>query len=361
MHCHGQSTTQPAAPERAAAWVAVVPVKPLRAAKTRLRGAVPEAVHPDLVLAMARDTVAAALACRAVARVVVVCDDPTVCAELAQLGAFCLPDAPGAGLNAALAYGAEAARQPGSTRGRADAAPTEPNRPEAALVAGRSGRGRGRAEAASVGSERPDRTPAEPDRPDAVGGSARQSEDARGRADAVSAGSNRPDGALEVSAMPPEGVEAALGVLALPADPPVMPPEGLETALGVVGLTADPPATRAESPEVALGVVALTADLPAMRPEDLEAALVAAARAGRRAFVPDLEGTGTVLLAAPAGEALAPQFGPGSAAAHLRSGAVRLDGAWPSLRRDVDTAADLDAAARLGLGAHTGQVLCAVA
>lgn len=358
MHCHGQSTTQPAAPERAAAWVAVVPVKPLRAAKTRLRGAVPEAVHPDLVLAMARDTVAAALACRAVARVVVVCDDPTVCAELSQLGAFCLPDAPAAGLNAALAYGAEAARQPGPTRGRADAAPTEPNRPEAALVAGRSGRRRGRADAASVVSERPGRTPAEPDRPDAVGGSARQSDHARGRADAVSARSDR---ALEVSAMPPEGVEAALGVVALPADPPAMLPEGLETALGVVGLTANPPAKRSESPEVALGVVALTADLPAMRPEDLEAALVAAARTGRRAFVPDLEGTGTVLLAAPAGEALAPQFGPGSAAAHLRSGAVRLDGAWPSLRRDVDTAADLDAAARLGLGAHTGQVLCTVA
>jgi 2-phospho-L-lactate guanylyltransferase len=111
----------------------------------------------------------------------------------------------------------------------------------------------------------------------------------------------------------------------------------------------------------AVPVVALTADLPAMRPEDLESALVAAARTGQRAFVPDLEGTGTVLLAAPAGQALTPQFGPGSAAAHLRSGAVRLDGAWPSLRRDVDTAADLDAAARLGLGTHTGQVICTVA
>jgi 2-phospho-L-lactate guanylyltransferase len=121
-------------------------------------------------------------------------------------------------------------------------------------------------------------------------------------------------------------------------------------------------AARADAARAdAVSVVALTADLPAMRPEDLESALVAAARTGRRAFVPDLEGTGTVLLAAPAGQSLTPHFGPGSAAAHLRSGAVRLDGAWPSLRRDVDTAADLDAAARLGLGAHTGQVICTVA
>jgi 2-phospho-L-lactate guanylyltransferase len=246
MHCHGQSTTQPTAPEPTAAWVAVVPVKPLRAAKTRLRGAVPEAVHPDLVLAMARDTVAAVLACRAVARVVVICDDPAVCTELTALGALCLPDAPAAGLNAALAYGAQAAQRTDPTRGRPDA-------------------GLGRA----------------------------------------------------------------------------------DTAVGHA--------------DTGVAVVALTADLPAMRPQDLEAALVAAARAGRRAFVPDLEGTGTVLLAAPAGEALAPQFGPGSAAAHLRSGAARLDGPWPSLRRDVDTAADLDAAARLGVGTHTGQVLCTVA
>jgi len=212
MRCLGPST--------ALRWVAVVPVKPLPVAKTRLRGAVPEAVHPDLVLAMARDTVAAALACRVVAGVLVVCDDPLVCAEVTRLGGTCLPDAPAAGLNAALTFGAQAASGP---------------------------------------------------------------------------------------------------------------------------------------------VVALTADLPAMRPADLESALRAAARVGTRAFVPDLEGTGTVLLATPAGVPLAPHVGPGSAAAHLRSGAVRLDGAWPSLRRDVDTAADLDAAARLGLGTHTGQVICTVA
>ncbi|MEU0552925.1 2-phospho-L-lactate guanylyltransferase [Dactylosporangium sp. NPDC006015] len=199
-------------------WVAVVPVKPLGAAKTRLRGAVPRPAHPGLVLAMARDTVAAALACPSVAGVVAVCDDPLVRAELVADGATCLPDTPAAGLNAALAFGARAA-----------------------------------------------------------GGAP---------------------------------------------------------------------------------VVALTADLPAMRPADLAVALAAAEALGRRAFVPDLEGSGTVLLAAPAGVALDPHFGPGSAAAHLRSGAVRLDGDWPSLRRDVDTAADLDAATGLGLGPHTGEILC---
>ncbi len=199
-------------------WVAVVPVKPLGAAKTRLRGAVPQPSHPGLVLAMARDTVAAVLACPAVARVVAVCDDPLVRDALTAAGATWLPDTPAAGLNAALTFGARSA----------DGAP----------------------------------------------------------------------------------------------------------------------------------VVALTADLPAMRPADLAVALAEAGRLGRRAFVPDLEGSGTVLLAAPAGVPLDPHFGPASAAAHLRSGAVLLDGDWPSLRRDVDTAADLDAAADLGLGAHTGEALC---
>jgi len=98
-------------------------------------------------------------------------------------------------------------------------------------------------------------------------------------------------------------------------------------------------------------VAALTADLPALRTADLTAALAAAH--GRRSFVPDTPGTGTVLLAAPAGVPLQPRFGPGSAAAHEASGAVRLTGEWPSLRRDVDTAADLAEAAALGLGPHT--------
>jgi 2-phospho-L-lactate/phosphoenolpyruvate guanylyltransferase len=102
-------------------------------------------------------------------------------------------------------------------------------------------------------------------------------------------------------------------------------------------------------------VAALLGDLPALDPAELAEAL-AAACAGR-AFVADTAGTGTTLLAAPAGLPLAPHFGPGSAAAHLASGARALDGAWPTLRSDVDTADDLAAAAALGLGPHTSALL----
>lgn len=100
-------------------------------------------------------------------------------------------------------------------------------------------------------------------------------------------------------------------------------------------------------------VAALAADLPALRPEELTDAL-AAARA--RAFVADASSTGTTLLAAPPGFGLDPRFGAGSAARHAASGAVRLNGEWPTLRRDVDTPADLLEAERLGLGPATAAV-----
>src|SRR5690349_18907307 len=190
-------------------WTIVVPIKPLPVAKTRLRGAVPDLAHPDLVLAMAQDTVVAALACPAVAKVLVVGDDPRVAAAMAELGADCVPDAPADGLNAAIRYGERHATGP---------------------------------------------------------------------------------------------------------------------------------------------VAALTADLPALRPAELAEAL----DEGGRSFVPDQEGTGTVLLI---GRPLDPHFGVGSAEAHERSGARRLDKNWPGLRRDIDTAADLAEGRRLGLGRHTeGQV-----
>jgi 2-phospho-L-lactate guanylyltransferase len=198
---------------REVGWVVVLPIKSLRAAKSRLRGAVPGVAHDQLVLAMAEDTVAAAMKCPQVSGAVVISDDSVVRATLAELGATCVPDEPGSGINAALAYGA--------------------------------------------------------------------------------------------------------------------------------GLAGGAP------------VAALTADLPALRPEDLGAALQAATRAGGRAYVPDAAGTGTVLLTAVAGATLAPCFGSGSAAAHSRSGAVRLLGDWQRLRRDVDTFTDLGAAAALGLGVRT--------
>jgi 2-phospho-L-lactate guanylyltransferase len=102
------------------------------------------------------------------------------------------------------------------------------------------------------------------------------------------------------------------------------------------------------------GVAALVGDLPALRPDELAAALAAAA-AHPRAYVPDAEGTGTTLLAACPGVALQPAFGPGSAARHGNA-AVALD-AGPGLRRDVDTAADLQAAAAIGLGPATAAAI----
>ncbi|MET7878553.1 2-phospho-L-lactate guanylyltransferase [Micromonospora profundi] len=108
-------------------------------------------------------------------------------------------------------------------------------------------------------------------------------------------------------------------------------------------------------------VAGLTADLPALRPTELAGALLAAQAGddGVRRFVADAPGVGTVLLAAPPGVDLEPRFGVGSAAAHTASGALPLPGDWPSLRRDVDTADDLAAAARLGLGPRTAALVAA--
>jgi len=95
-------------------WSVIVPVKRLAAAKTRLRATLPGVDHDALVLAMALDTVGAALACPAVGRVLVVTDDPVAAPALTDLGALCVPDTPDAGLNPALAHGATeaAGRQP---------------------------------------------------------------------------------------------------------------------------------------------------------------------------------------------------------------------------------------------------------
>jgi 2-phospho-L-lactate guanylyltransferase len=199
---------------QAPGWAVVIPVKRLAEAKTRLRGTAPGVPHEQLVLALALDTVRAVLACPMVAEVLVVTDDPAATEILATTGARVVPDAPAAGLNAAVAHGATLAGQ-------------------------------------------------------------------------------------------------------------------------------------------GYWVAALAADLPALRPAELASALHEAGAAGRRGFVADAAGGGTTLLAAPPGVAIEPRFGPGSAVRHAASGARRLDGDWPSVRRDVDTATDLVEAGRLGLGYHT--------
>lgn len=91
-------------------WSLVVPLKPLVVAKSRLAGSTGDLLRPQLALAFAQDTVAAALACPVVRDLVVVTDDPLAATELTALGARTVPDSPAAGLNAALAHGARAVR-----------------------------------------------------------------------------------------------------------------------------------------------------------------------------------------------------------------------------------------------------------
>lgn len=104
------------------------------------------------------------------------------------------------------------------------------------------------------------------------------------------------------------------------------------------------------------GVMALTADLPALRPAELDAMLGVAA-VHDSAVLADALGSGSTVLTARPGTALAPAFGPESLRAHVDSGARALTGAWPSLRRDVDTVADLREARVLGIGPRCAAVL----
>lgn len=119
----------------------------------------------------------------------------------------------------------------------------------------------------------------------------------------------------------------------------------------------------------------LLADLPALRADDLETALELAGDLLTRpttqptggseppppmVFIPDAEGTGTVLLTALTPAAMRPAFGPASASAHETAGALRLDVDLPRLRRDVDTPADLRAAVEFGVGSRTLAVLAEI-
>lgn len=208
--------------------MAVIPVKRLAGAKTRLRGALDGVPHEDLALALALDTIAATLDCPVVAEVLVVTDDPAVREPALALGAAVTPDPPDGGLNPAFRKGAALAR----------------GRPVAALT----------------------------------------------------------------------------------GDLPALRATELEMALRAAGTTA----ARSTAPSPARAL---------------------------RGFVKDTAGTGTTLLAAPAGVALRPRFGPGSARAHAASGAVPLSGPWPTLRQDVDTLEDMRAAAGLGLGVRTAALL----
>lgn len=104
-------------------------------------------------------------------------------------------------------------------------------------------------------------------------------------------------------------------------------------------------------------VAALSSDLPALAADELALALKTAEESFR-AFVADQEGTGTTLLTSATLAGFVPAFGPSSAQAHRESGAVELDHpGLRTLRRDVDTEADLREALVLGLGPRTREVL----
>jgi 2-phospho-L-lactate guanylyltransferase len=138
---------------------------------------------------------------------------------------------------------------------------------------------------------------------------------------------------------------AGLGALVIPDEPG----DGLNPAL-VHGAAV----AAALRPAAATG--ALAADLPALRPAELGRALRAAA-SWPEAFVPDAAGSGTTLYTAAPGSRFQPRFGPGSRQRHRLAGARELDLAGiAGLRRDVDTPADLNSAAGLGLGPRTAAI-----
>ena len=108
----------------------------------------------------------------------------------------------------------------------------------------------------------------------------------------------------------------------------------------------------------AVRVAVVLGDHPALRAEEVGAALAAAGE-HPASVVPDADDDGTALLTLPAtsAQAVRTAFGAGSAAAHERLGHVRLDLDLPGLRVDVDDAASLAAAVRLGLGPHSRAAL----
>ncbi|TDQ53652.1 2-phospho-L-lactate guanylyltransferase [Actinorugispora endophytica] len=90
-------------------WSLVVPVKRLTAAKSRL-AAFAGPLRRDLALAVAADTVRAAVAVPQVGAVFAVTDDGAAAPVLLGLGARVVGGEPGTGLNTALAHGAAHAR-----------------------------------------------------------------------------------------------------------------------------------------------------------------------------------------------------------------------------------------------------------
>lgn len=104
---------------------------------------------------------------------------------------------------------------------------------------------------------------------------------------------------------------------------------------------------------------ALLGDLPALTGSDLDRAMLAAT-AEERGVVPDAEDSGSVLVTWRVPGVHEAQFGPDSARRHVEAGHTVLNIPTNApLRRDVDTADQLRAAAELGLGPRTKALLAA--
>lgn len=111
-----------------------------------------------------------------------------------------------------------------------------------------------------------------------------------------------------------------------------------------------------EGPRPPIAIV--TGDLPCLDSKSL-AKVLKKAWAHDRSFVPDHTGLGTTMLCIkdPSKTPIDPRFGVNSAQAHEASGAVRLNRVPLRARLDVDTAADLERARKLGVGIETAKVL----
>jgi 2-phospho-L-lactate guanylyltransferase len=108
------------------------------------------------------------------------------------------------------------------------------------------------------------------------------------------------------------------------------------------------------------GLAALTGDLPALSAAELATALTAASFV-TQGFVADAGGSGTTLYTARPGCAFSPLFGPRSRERHRLAGVTELDlPGIAGLRADVDTVADLQRAAAIGLGRRSAELHAAM-
>jgi 2-phospho-L-lactate guanylyltransferase len=139
----------------------------------------------------------------------------------------------------------------------------------------------------------------------------------------------------------------------IPEDPP---PDG--TAISGINRAIVQAVAQVRASHPTASVVALTGDLAALTSDSLDAAFALSESYEAACFVADRHGTGTTALMLPRGFWTQPQFGMGSAAAHVAAGVTDISReVGLDLRSDVDTAADLDDAIELGVGPHTARLL----